>query len=638
MRNLLKSLTLFVMLLFLPPLIFSQSIDLGVLSSFEAYTGSGACTNAGTFTGDVGTNNGIIVGFVAPAFTGLIYNNNATTLQARIDILRLYIQLNDIFVTYPGTHAASFGSGEIITPGVYSIDGAGSLAGTITLDGGGDANAVFIIKFLGAFTAGAGSTIILSNGTQACNVFWMAEGAIDIADGSDIKGTLFSHPGAITLAVNCTLEGRMFASEGAITNGAGSVAIAPACTSTIQVNCFCTCEPVAAVDVLGSAENFAIFTSDGDVSNSASSGIIGDIGTDLGAITGFSTSTHVGANQIANAITSQANIDLNNAYNQLILLTVTVPGHAPAFGSGETLNAGVYFIGAGAGSLAGTVILDGQGDPDAIFVFRFNGAFTVAALAKVVLINGARRCNIFWISEGAISMGAYASMKGSIIANQGANTIGAGGFIDGRMLSTAGAIVFSTGVIFNDPLCPGCPPPVLPIELLSFTASIQDAHVELNWVTASENNNDYFNVERSADGMNFTSIITVDGAGNSAEMLSYSTLDAAPLVSNSYYRLKQTDYDGETSYSQLAAVQFNEYSLAIYPNPFSVETVFYTTEKLIDAKLIVYNSYGRVVKQIENICGQTFTLARENLSRGLYFISLVQNSKILATEKLVIAD
>ena len=427
---------------------FSQTLQLGSLSSFEAYTGAGAVTNSGNFTGDVGSNLGIISGFTPPGFTGMIYNNDAVTAQARIDLLSIYIDLSNIFVTHPGTHAAAFGGGETITPGVYSIPGAGSLGGTLTLDGEGDPNAVFIIQFLGAFTAGAGSTIILSNETRAANVFWIAEGAIDIAANSVIKGTLFSHPGAISLAVNCNLEGRMLAPEGAITIGAGGVVIAPAGTTTIPVLCLSSCTPAPAVDVLGSLTKFSLFTTAGAVAHTGTSGIVGDIGAQAGAISGFGTSTIVGSFYNADATTAQAALDLENAYVQLMLIPNTVLLHAPAFGSGETLNTGVYAI-VGAGSLAGTITLDAQNNPDAIFVFKFGGAFTVAAQSRVILTNGARSCNVFWIggagvATGAVSMGAFAFMKGTFLAHGGANTIGANGNLEGRMLSTAGAIGIGT--------------------------------------------------------------------------------------------------------------------------------------------------------------------------------------------------
>ncbi|TXD47638.1 ice-binding family protein [Polaribacter sp. IC073] len=464
-----------IMLLLFSSISISQTLELGTLSTFEAYTGKGAVTGpgaSGRVTGDVGTNDGIITGFSEPpsTYSGTEYNNDPTTIQARIDLLRIYIHLSDVFVTHPtggvNAHAPAFGGGETITPGVYSIEGAGSVAGTLTLDGGGNPNAFFILKFEGEFTAGAASNIVLSNGTRAANVYWIAEGAIEIGANSVIKGTLFSHPGAITLGANCNIEGRLFSSEGAIVIAASSVAEIPAGPITIPINCEGNCSAAPAVDVLGSIAKFALFTSDGAVSNAATSGFVGDIGSNTGgSITGLGTSPHVGTVYMADAVTAQAKIDLDTAYAALMALPNTELGHAPAFGqapsvgTGEVVTAGVYYIG-GAGSISGTVVLDGENDPDAIFVFKFNGAFSVAAQSKVILTNGARRCNVFWISEGAASMGTFTVMKGTVLAHAGACSMGANGNLEGRMLSTAGAVTFSTGVIYNDTLCFGDDTPI----------------------------------------------------------------------------------------------------------------------------------------------------------------------------------
>jgi hypothetical protein len=555
----LKNPIIFTLLLLSPTLIFSQELELGILSSFEAYTGAGAATNSGTFTGDIGTNDGTVSGFIGPGFIGTIYNSDSTTAAARDELLKVYIQLCDVFVTHPGTHAPAFGSGEVITPGVYSIGGAGSVTGMLTLDGGGDSDAVFIIKFEGAFTAAASSIILLSNGTRACNVFWIAEGVIAVGANSIIKGTLLAHPGAISLGLHSTIEGRMLTTEGAITIADSSVAITPQGPIAIRVLCSGSCAPT--VDVLRSIEYFTFFTSDGSVVNAATSGIIGEIGTNNGSISGFGTSTHIGSTHNSNAVTAQAKIDLLFAYNQLMLLPNTQLGHAPAFGSGETLNAGVYSIG-GAGSLAGTITLDGQNNPDPVFIFKFDGAFSVAAQSKVIFTNGTRLCNIFWIAEGAVTMGTFTYMKGNVIAHGGACNMAANGNLEGRLLSTIGAIGFSTGVAYNSSLCQGWYPSsftLLPVEVLSFTATILDSEVQLDWVTATETNNDYFNVQRSTDGINFTSISKINSAyENSTETLSYSIVDDMPLEGWSYYRLKQTDYDQKVSYSNIVAIEFNK--------------------------------------------------------------------------------
>ncbi len=471
-----------IALLCFPNKNFGQVLNLGTLTNFAAYSGTGAVSNTGTsvLTGDIGTNVGAISGFGLPStLNGSIYNADTTTTQAKIDLLRVYIHLSDLFVTNT-THAAAFGSGETIFPGVYSIAGAGSLAGTVILDGQGNPNAAFVIKFEGGFSAGASSTVVLANGTRACNVFWIAEGAISIGASSVTKGTLLAHPGAITIGAGGNFEGRMLSSEGAITFGPG-LAFLPAGPITIPISCVNTCNN----NILGTAANFALFTSIGAVANAATSGIIGDIGSDTGDISGFTSSTVAGSFYHVDSVTAQAKIDLQAAYVQLYNIPATVTSHTPAFGSGETLHAGVYYI-AAAGSLAGTITLDAQGNPDAFFLFKFDGAFTTAAQSKVILANGTRRCNVFWVAEGAVSMGTFTFMKGTLIAHNGANTMGANGNLEGRMLSTEGAIGFSTGVIYTNTLCFVTPPNVI-VATNDVTLPIYGNTVRTNFINVLEN-------------------------------------------------------------------------------------------------------------------------------------------------------
>ena len=95
----------------------------------------------------------------------------------------------------------------------------------------------------------------------------------------------------------------------------------------------------------------------------------------------------------------------------------------------------------------------------------------------------------------------------------------------------------------------------LPVELLDFTAKYNGSNaVDLNWATASEINNDYFTVERSPNGIDFAEIIKKNGAGNSTHIINYSSIDKEPLSGVSYYRLKQTDYNGAYKYSNIVSV------------------------------------------------------------------------------------
>lgn len=181
---------------------------------------------------------------------------------------------------------------------------------------------------------------------------------------------------------------------------------------------------------------------------------------------------------------------------------------------------------------------------------------------------------------------------------------------------------------------------VLPVELQYFSTHCDKDKVNIGWETASESNNDYFNIERSADGKNFNSIATIAGAGNSTHSIRYTYTDLKPLAGDSYYRLKQTDYNGEFEYSDIVISICNAGSMGIdiFPNPFSLQTSLHADKALSNATLIIYNSTGQAVKQFNNISGQDITIYREELTHGLYYIQLAIENKIISTKKLIVID
>jgi hypothetical protein len=109
----------------------------------------------------------------------------------------------------------------------------------------------------------------------------------------------------------------------------------------------------------------------------------------------------------------------------------------------------------------------------------------------------------------------------------------------------------------------------LPIELLSFYAVCENKEVSLYWVTASETNNDFFTVEKSSDAINFVPITTIKGAGNNNTIMEYQYKDKTPYAGVSYYRIKQTDYNGKFSYSEIREVKFLSAlsDFSVFPNP-----------------------------------------------------------------------
>ncbi|MFM7016892.1 MAG: T9SS type A sorting domain-containing protein, partial [Bacteroidota bacterium] len=123
----------------------------------------------------------------------------------------------------------------------------------------------------------------------------------------------------------------------------------------------------------------------------------------------------------------------------------------------------------------------------------------------------------------------------------------------------------------------------LPIELLSFTGSAHEKFNLLEWVTATEKNNDYFTVEKSSDALSFQWVGVVKGAGNSNVPISYSLKDHHPVNGITYYRLMQTDFDGTTTNSSIIAINRKNKSCMIsaYPNPSNgqCEVTIETTDK-----------------------------------------------------------
>ena len=143
-------------------------------------------------------------------------------------------------------------------------------------------------------------------------------------------------------------------------------------------------------------------------------------------------------------------------------------------------------------------------------------------------------------------------------------------------VSTVNKTVTRNGIIGFSDFCllKGTTIP-LPIELISFTAEYNSGNVLLNWTTNSETNNDYFTIEKSPDASIFNNVTTVKGAGNSHSLLHYSAIDKEPYSGISYYRLRQTDFNGKYSLSNLVAVNISKplttLSFEVFPNPTSKE-------------------------------------------------------------------
>ena len=237
-----------------------------------------------------------------------VINSDNITEQAKNDVGRIYSQLKTTNTTKP-THADAFGT-ETLYSGVYDISAAGSLGGTITLDGQGNTNSVFIFKFGGALTIGANTTIKLTGGATASNVYWATTGAITAGASSVLKGIFISNA-AVTLGATCNIEGRIF-SLGANMTTDGDVIVIPSDPSSVN---------------LGVLSTFAIFTSYGNLINTGVSNITGDIGTNGSAalpyITGFDSPTIVTGNKYTPAAPSNGLASFSVYQNGVLIANST---------------------------------------------------------------------------------------------------------------------------------------------------------------------------------------------------------------------------------------------------------------------------------------------------------------------------
>ncbi len=184
----------------------------------------------------------------------------------------------------------------------------------------------------------------------------------------------------------------------------------------------------------------------------------------------------------------------------------------------------------------------------------------------------------------------------------------------------------------------------LPVELLNFNAIKNGSAVDVTWETASETNNDYFTIEKSHDGITFETAGIVHGAGNSTGTISYGDKDYSPYSGISYYRLKQTDFNGHSTYSDIVAVNyyFGDDGISIYPNPAgSDEQLNMSISGLENQEVLVVvrdifgkEFYSKVIVTTEN--KQLIAIdPDQKLPAGTYLVIASSNNK-LYSKKLII--
>ncbi|HMH20966.1 MAG TPA: T9SS type A sorting domain-containing protein, partial [Puia sp.] len=180
---------------------------------------------------------------------------------------------------------------------------------------------------------------------------------------------------------------------------------------------------------------------------------------------------------------------------------------------------------------------------------------------------------------------------------------------------------------------------VLPVKLLYFQCNkVNSSLIDIAWATSSEQNSDYFTVERSADGINFVPIGVVRAAGNSDLELSYRMADPSPLKGVSYYRLKVTDLDGGFIYSTVDMVN-NVYqsNLVVYPNP-TKNSLYINFNDDHAVSVSVIDNTGRVVIPHLRPLNSTIIVDVSGLQTGLYFVLIDLEDKTRVVKKIMIQN
>ena len=204
-------------------------------------------------------------------------------------------------------------------------------------------------------------------------------------------------------------------------------------------------------------------------------------------------------------------------------------------------------------------------------------------------------------------------------------TVLAGSIQSGNFMSTYGTFTLAS-----------IDPQPLPVELLAFDAAYNGNSVDLTWTTASEVNNDYFTIERSVDATEFIAIGTKKGAGNSSGLLNYYSEDLQPLKGFSYYRLRQTDFNGNSTVSKTKKISIQSVlEFTVYADPLQGQIVILSGGGLVmNGKIEIIDVLGKIHAATFVSGSDTFIIPSSGLARGTYFLRF-RNSEWQSVKKFV---
>ena len=243
------------------------------------------------------------------------------------------------------------------------------------------------------------------------------------------------------------------------------------------------------------------------------------------------------------------------------------------------------------------------------------------------------KIKLYWENKGSdyitnlntLVVAHYNSSSGKweTIKCEGSSGDGTSGWILTGKVTSYSPYTFGSTVKEDNPL---------PVTFTAFTGRQERNSVVLEWATASENNNNYFEIERSIDGVNFVTIGYVDGAGNSSSLLNYEFSDNAPEQGQVYYRLSQVDFDGKREYAdKVVAVLYTGSeieNLTIVPNPTDGLFKVSASGSMAGGRIELLSQSGQMVR-IVNVDSFDATIDISDLPSGIYILRFVTDTKVL---------
>ncbi|NNF35134.1 MAG: T9SS type A sorting domain-containing protein, partial [Saprospiraceae bacterium] len=193
---------------------------------------------------------------------------------------------------------------------------------------------------------------------------------------------------------------------------------------------------------------------------------------------------------------------------------------------------------------------------------------------------------------------------------------------------------YSTNYDSGTPICL----PSLPVELVEFRAEREGTNSAITWVTSIELNNDYFEVQRSADGRVWETIGMVNGAGTTTLTQEYNYTDVAPYLGVNYYRLEQFDLNGNSEFSEVRKVIFDNgqdvLSVKMFPNPTAGQLRISSNQQLDNHRMVISDITGKIFMNNDFVNGSEIDL--QNFNPGMYLVRIFnQRGDVVTTQRVI---